>query len=59
VVFFSIESVWPFLPYRKSISPSCYTEKINNMTEMERTGYKYIVGSRIKNEDKAVKDWVL
>jgi transposase len=30
-----------------------------NMAELEQNGYKYIIGARIKNENKAVKDWIL
>ena len=31
----------------------------DNITELEENGYKYIVGARIKNENKAVTDWIL
>jgi transposase len=30
-----------------------------NIAELEQNGYKYIVGARIKNENKAVTDWIL
>jgi transposase len=31
----------------------------DNITELEQNGYKYIVGARIKNENKAVTEWIL
>jgi transposase len=31
----------------------------DNIAELERSGYKYIVGARIKNENKPVTDWIL
>ena len=31
----------------------------NNLLEMEELGYKYIIGARIKNESKQVKQWIL
>lgn len=30
-----------------------------NMCEMERLGYKYVIGARIKGESRAVKKWVM
>jgi len=30
-----------------------------NIAELEQNGYKYIVGARIKNESKAITEWVL
>jgi transposase len=30
-----------------------------NIAELEKNGYKYIIGARIKNESKAVTDWIL
>ena len=30
-----------------------------NIAELEQNGYKYIVGARIKNENKAVTEWIL
>jgi transposase len=30
-----------------------------NIAELEQNGYKYIVGARIKNENKSVSDWIL
>ena len=30
-----------------------------NIAELEQNGYKYIVGARIKNENKAVTNWIL
>lgn len=30
----------------------------DNITEMERLGYKYIVGARIKSESGKVKSWI-
>jgi transposase len=30
-----------------------------NIAELEQNGYKYIIGARIKNENKAVTDWIL
>jgi transposase len=30
-----------------------------NIVELEQNGYKYIVGARIKNENKAVTDWII
>lgn len=30
-----------------------------NIAELEENGYKYIVGARIKNESKVVKEWIL
>jgi len=30
-----------------------------NITELEQNGYKYIIGARIKNENKTVTDWIL
>ncbi|MFI3262519.1 MAG: IS1634 family transposase [Rikenellaceae bacterium] len=30
-----------------------------NITELEALGYKYIIGARIKNTDKATQDWIL
>jgi len=29
-----------------------------NIAELEQNGYKYIIGARIKNENKTVKDWI-
>jgi len=29
-----------------------------NIAELEQNGYKYIIGARIKNENKAVTDWI-
>ncbi|MDR1552131.1 MAG: hypothetical protein LBS69_01545, partial [Prevotellaceae bacterium] len=29
------------------------------IAELEQNGYQYIVGARIKNENKAVTDWIL
>ena len=31
----------------------------DNIAELEQNGYKYIVGARIKNENKAVTKWIL
>jgi len=31
----------------------------DNIAELEKNGYKYIIGARIKNETKAVTDWIL
>ena len=31
----------------------------DNIAELEQNGYKYIVGARIKNENKAVTEWIL
>lgn len=31
----------------------------DNITELESNGYKYIIGAKIKNESKTVKDWIL
>jgi transposase len=31
----------------------------DNIAELEENGYKYIIGARIKNENKAVTDWIL
>jgi transposase len=30
-----------------------------NIAELEQNGYKYIIGARIKNENKAVTNWIL
>jgi hypothetical protein len=30
-----------------------------NIAELEKNGYKYIVGARIKSENRAVTDWIL
>ena len=30
-----------------------------NILDMENNGYKYIIGAKIKNESKAVKQWIL
>lgn len=30
-----------------------------NVAELEKLGYKYIIGARIKSESKAVKEWIL
>jgi transposase len=30
----------------------------NNIAELEELGYKYIIGARIKNENKSVQDWI-
>lgn len=30
-----------------------------NITELENEGYKYIIGARIKNESKQIKQWIL
>jgi hypothetical protein len=30
-----------------------------NMAELEKNGYKYIVGARIKNENQTVTEWIL
>jgi transposase len=30
-----------------------------NITELEKNGYKYIVGARIKSENRAVTNWIL
>ena len=30
-----------------------------NIAELEENGYKYIVGAKIKNESKVVKEWIL
>ena len=30
-----------------------------NIRELERNGYKYIIGARIKNENQAVREWIL
>ena len=30
-----------------------------NIAELEQNGYKYIVGARIKNENKSVTEWIL
>lgn len=30
-----------------------------NLSELEESGYKYIIGARIKNEDKAIKEKIL
>jgi len=30
-----------------------------NIVELEQNGYKYIIGARIKNENKVVTDWIL
>jgi transposase len=30
-----------------------------NLAELEENGYQYIVGARIKNENQAVRDWIL
>ncbi len=30
-----------------------------NISELEVNGYKYIIGAKIKNENKEVKDWIL
>ncbi len=30
-----------------------------NIAELEKNGYKYIVGAKIKNESKIVKEWIL
>lgn len=30
-----------------------------NIIELEKNGYKYIIGARIKNENKAVTEWIL
>ena len=31
----------------------------NNVTLLQKAGYRYILGARIKNEDKDVKQWIL
>jgi len=31
----------------------------DNIAELEQNGYKYIVGARIKNENKTVTEWIL
>ena len=31
----------------------------DNIAELEQNGYKYIVGARIRNENKAVTEWIL
>ncbi len=30
-----------------------------NITELDKTGYKYIIGARIKNENTTIKQWIL
>jgi len=30
-----------------------------NVADLERGGYKYIIGARIKNENKSIKEWIL
>jgi hypothetical protein len=30
-----------------------------NIAELEENGYKYIIGARIKNESKEIKEWIL
>ena len=30
-----------------------------NIAELERKGYKYIIGARIKNESKLITEWIL
>lgn len=30
-----------------------------NIAELDKNGYKYIIGARIKNESTAVKTWIL
>lgn len=30
-----------------------------NITELEKNGYKYIIGARIKNESQSVTEWIL
>lgn len=32
---------------------------VNNVRELEELGYKYIVGAKIKNESREIKEWVL
>lgn len=31
----------------------------DNIADLEANGYKYIIGARIKNESKIIKDWIL
>lgn len=31
----------------------------DNIVELEKKGYEYIIGARIKNIDKQIKDWIL
>lgn len=31
----------------------------DNINELEANGYKYIIGAKIKNESKAIKQWIL
>lgn len=31
----------------------------DNIAELEANGYKYVIGAKIKNESKKVKDWIL
>lgn len=31
----------------------------DNVKELERNGYKYILGARIKNQDKATTEWIM
>ncbi|MDR1545101.1 MAG: transposase, partial [Prevotellaceae bacterium] len=31
----------------------------DNIEELEKNNYKYIVGARIKNEKQSIKDWIL
>ena len=31
----------------------------DNMAELERNGYKYIIGAKIRNESRKIKQWIL
>lgn len=31
----------------------------NNIADLEANGYKYIIGAKIKNESKKIKEWIL
>ncbi len=31
----------------------------DNIADLEANGYKYIIGARIKNESRIIKDWIL
>ena len=30
-----------------------------NILDMEKNGYKYIIGAKIKNESNVIKQWIL
>lgn len=31
----------------------------DNIADLEANGYKYIIGAKIKNESKVIKEWIL